>query len=79
MNDHRLPTKKSYKKKKNTKILCNLCLHFASQDGQDRKKQKENHATKVTKIAKTKRRKYGMKETKMKNFLRLSHLYLNKG
>ena len=48
----------------NTKILRNLCLHFARQDGQDGKKQqKENHETKVTKIPKTKRRKYGMKET----------------
>ena len=47
----------------NTKILRNLCLHFARQDGQDRKKWKENHATKVTKIPKTKRRKYGMNET----------------
>ena len=45
----------------NTKILSNICLCFARQDGQDRKKQKENHATKVTKIPKTKRRKYGMK------------------
>jgi len=43
----------------------NLCLHFASQDGQDGKKRKENHETKVTKIPKTKRRKYGMNETKM--------------
>ena len=42
------------------KILHNLCLHFARQDGKNRK---ENHATKVTKIPKTKRRKYGMKET----------------
>ena len=42
----------------NMKILRNLCLHFAKQDGQDRKKWKENHATKVTK-----RRKYGMNET----------------
>ena len=48
-----------------TKILRNLCLHFARQDGQDGKKQKENHATKVTKIPKTKRRKYGMNETKV--------------
>ena len=48
---------------KNTKLLRNLCLHFARQDGQDGKKQKENHATKVTKILKTKRRKYGMNET----------------
>ena len=32
-----------------TKIFRNLCLHFARQDGQDGKKQKENHATKVTK------------------------------
>ena len=36
----------------NTKVLRNLCLQFARQDG---KKQKENHATKVTKIPKTKR------------------------
>ena len=45
------------------KILRNLCLHFARQDGQDGKKGKENHETKVTKIPKTKRRNYGMKET----------------
>ena len=45
------------------KILHNLCLHFARQDGQDGKKQKGNHATKVTKIPKTKRRKYGMNKT----------------
>ena len=44
----------------NTNILCNLCLHFARQDGQDRKKRKENHANKVNKIPKTKRQKYGM-------------------
>ena len=36
----------------NTKILRNLCLHFARQDGQDGKRQKENHVTKVTKIPK---------------------------
>ena len=42
-----------------TKILRNLCLHFARQDGQDGKKWKENHATKVTKIQKTKRRNMG--------------------
>ena len=52
----------------NAKILCNLCLHFARQDGQDRKKRKENHATKVTKIPKTERRKYGMNETIEKIF-----------
>ena len=46
-----------------TKILSNLCLHFARQDGQDGKKRKENHTTKMTKITKTKRQKYGMKET----------------
>ena len=46
-----------------TKILRNLCLHFARQDGQNGKKWKENHATKVTKIPKTKRQKYGMNET----------------
>ena len=45
---------------KNTKLLHNLYLHFARQDGQD---IKENHATKVTKIPKNKRRKYGMNET----------------
>ena len=48
------------------KILHNLCLHFAMQDGQDRKKRKENHTTKVTKIPKTKRQKYGMNETQVK-------------
>ena len=44
------------------KILSYVCLHFARQDGQDGKKQKENHATKKTKISKTKRLKYGMNE-----------------
>jgi hypothetical protein len=38
-----------------TEILCSLCLHFARQDGQDGKKQIENHTTKVTKILKPKR------------------------
>ena len=46
-----------------TKILRNLCLHFARQDGQDGKNRKANHPTKVTKIPKTKIRKYGMNET----------------
>jgi hypothetical protein len=47
-----------------TKILSNLFLHFARQDGQIRKKKpKENHVTKVTKISKTKRPNYGMNET----------------
>ena len=50
---------------KNTKILRNLCLHFARQNGQDGKNQKENHATKVTKLPKTKRQKYGMNKTKV--------------
>ena len=31
-----------------TEILCNLCLHFTRQDGQDGQKLKENHATIVT-------------------------------
>ena len=44
----------------NTKILRNVCLRFARQDG---KKWKENHATKVSKIPETKSRKYGMNET----------------
>ena len=49
---------------KNTKILRNLFLHFARQDGQDGKKtQKESHATEMTKIPKTKRQKYGMNDT----------------
>ena len=52
------------------KILCNLCLHFARQDGKDGKKRKENNATKVTKIPKTKRRKYVMNETKEKLVIR---------
>ena len=51
------------KLQKNTKILHNLCLHFARQDGQDGKKRKENHTIKVTKMPKTKGRKYGMNET----------------
>ena len=46
-----------------TKILHNLCLHFARQDGQGRKTKKENQATKVTKIKKNRRQKYGMNET----------------
>ena len=40
-----------------TKILHNLCLHFAKHDGQDGKKQKENHTTKVIKIPKTQKTK----------------------
>ena len=39
----------------NTKILRNLCLHFAMQDRQDGKKMKENYAIKVTKIPNNKR------------------------
>ena len=46
----------------NTKVLRNLCLHFARQDRQDGKKRKENH-TKETKIPKPKR-KYEMNKTK---------------
>ena len=46
-----------------TKILCNLCLHFERQDGQDGKITEKNHRTKATKIPKTKRRKYGMNKT----------------
>ena len=48
------------------KILHNLCLHFARQDGQDGKNHNELHATQVTKIPKTKTQKYGMNETKVK-------------
>ena len=39
-----------------------LCLHFAMQDGQDKKEWKENHTTKVAKIPKTKRHKYEMNQ-----------------
>ena len=39
---------------KNKKILCNLCLHLARQDGQERKKRSKTYATKVTEIPKTK-------------------------
>ena len=46
-----------------TKILRNLRLHFARQDGQNGKKRKEGHATKVTKYQKPKDKKYGMNET----------------
>jgi len=61
----------------NTKILHNLCLHFARQDGQDGKRQKENHVTKVTKIPKTKRRKYGMNERQV-NVLSLYYASIKK-
>ena len=61
-----------------TKILSNLCLHFARQDGQDGKKQKENHATKVTKIPKIKRRKYGMNETEIRQMPYLNALLTKK-
>ena len=53
--------------RKYEKILHNLCLHFARQEGQDGKNRKENHASKVTLIPKTKRRKYEMNETFVKN------------
>ena len=44
-------------------MLHNLCLHFARQDGQDRKIMEIKSCNKVTKIPKTKRRKYGMNKT----------------
>ena len=53
----------------NMKILCNLCLHFARKDGQDRKNENENYETKMTKIPKTKRRKYGMNKTLVTKFV----------
>ena len=40
-----------------TKVFRNICLHFPRQDGQDRKKRIETHATKVTEIPKTKKTK----------------------
>ena len=39
---------------KNMKILCNLCLHFARQDGQDGKNQKKITQLKWPKYQKTK-------------------------
>jgi hypothetical protein len=45
------------------KILLNLCLHFARQDGQGGKKPGKNDATKVTKIPKPQRRIYEMNKT----------------
>jgi hypothetical protein len=54
------------------KILRNLCLHFARQDGQDGKKWIENHATKVTKIPKTKRQNSNNNE-----YPSLEHLILH--
>jgi len=52
----------------NTKILCNLCLHFARQDGKNQtwKERKENHSTELTKIPKTKPN-HGTNETMMKH------------
>ena len=47
----------------NTRILRNLCLHFARQDGQDGKNRKEKKITQL-KWPKTKRRKYGMNKTR---------------
>ena len=52
----------------NMKISHTLFLHFARQDGQDRKDRKENHAIKVNKIPETKKQKYGMNETINTNF-----------
>jgi hypothetical protein len=46
-----------------TKILLNLCLHFARHDGQGGKKPGKNDATKVTKIPKPQRRIYEMNKT----------------
>ena len=72
------------------KILRKLCLHFARQDGQDGKKQKENQATKVTKNQNTKiwdeRNIYVQlqaheaarslrKETKIENFAKISNKF----
>ena len=42
--------------------ICNLCLHFARQGGQDGKNWKENHATKVTNDL-----SFASTETKFKN------------
>ena len=59
------------------KILHNLCIHFARKDGQDGKKQKENHANKVFKMPKNKRRKYGMNETYVFRFARQNFLKIS--
>ena len=42
---------------------------FPKQDGQDKKKRKENHASKVTEIPQTNIPKYGMNETLVGDFL----------
>ena len=54
-----------------TKILRNLCLHFARQDGQDRKQN-----GKKIKRQKTKRQKYGMNETVMSYFFQTFRLQI---
>ena len=59
-------------KYKNIKILRNLCLHYARQDGQEGKNRKENKAIKVTKIPKAKRRKYGMNRTTITVIIKVS-------
>ena len=51
-----------------TKILCNLWLHFARQDVQDRKNRRKITQLKWTKYQKTKRQKYVMNKTLIKAF-----------
>ena len=46
-----------------TKIYVIFVYILKGKMGKTEKNPKENHATEVTKIPKTKRRKYGMKET----------------
>ena len=61
------------------KISHTLFLHFARQDGQDRKDRKENHAIKVNKIPETKKQKYGMNETNINyivHMIKLSTYFL---
>ena len=47
----------------NTKILRNLSLYFARQDGQDGKKMERKSCNQSDQNTKIKRRKYGMNET----------------
>ena len=58
----------------NTKILSNLCLHFARQDVQVGKKWKENHATKDKNMDEQKSFIYQKKPSNLRHFKRISNL-----
>ena len=58
-----------------TKILCNLRLHFARQDGQEGKKTERKSRDLSDKIPKTKRQKYGMNETSVEFIKKSNHAH----